>query len=502
MKAKQKKPNRPKAINPKGFKDYSEREVNERTEMLRKITEIYFAYGFEALETPAVETVEALGSFLPDVDRPNAGVFSWLDEGEKWLALRYDLTAPLARFYAQNRHRLANPYRRFAMGPVWRNEKPGPGRYKQFYQCDADTVGAVSPAADAEICIMLSDILDNIGVGSGNYQIKLNNRKILNGILEKIGLLGEENGAEILEKRGIVLRTIDKLDRLGISGVTELLGRGREDESGDFSAGANLTPMQVSVITEFLTSLQSTTAKTCAKLRESVGSSEVGMEGLTELERIYELCIAGGVNESCISVDPGIVRGLGYYTGTVFEADLSYHKSKASVYKSQFGSVAGGGRYDNLVKRFIGQLIPATGVSLGVDRLLAAVQEFNEEPTYSDGPVVVTVMDKSLITYYQQIVQELRKNQIRSEMFLGNAKELGKQLKYADQRKSPIAIIVGSDELEKGVVQLKDLHLGAKLSRSIKSNEEWKSRPSQIEIKRNELIEEVQKMLNRVEKKS
>lgn len=496
MKTKRTKTHRPKAINPKGFKDYSEVEANERSKMLKLVCEIYFAYGFEFLETPAVETVEALGSFLPDKDRPNAGVFSWLDEDQTWLALRYDLTAPLARFYAQNRNRLAAPYRRYAMGPVWRNEKPGLGRYKQFYQCDADTVGTSSPAADAEICMMLSDILDHLGISSNNFQIKLNNRKILDGVLEQIGLYGEQNDGVTTDKKGIVLRAIDKLDRLGLSGVTQLLGQGREDESGDFAPGAELSQMQVSVITDFLSSLESTAAKTFTKQRESVGGSQVGMEGINELENIYELCLAGGISESKIAVDPAIVRGLGYYTGTVFEADLTFQNYDEAGRKRQFGSVAGGGRYDDLIKRFTGQAIPATGVSLGVDRLLAAISEINEKSIISDGPVVVTVMDKSLMSYYQQIVQELRNNNIRSEMFLGNPKELGKQLKYADQRKSPIAIIVGSDEIGKGLVQLKNLHLGAELSKTIKSNEEWKSRPSQLEIKRHDLITEVRKMLD------
>ena len=175
--AKQKKQPRPKAETPKGFRDYFAAEVSERKAMLDQIAEVYHLYGFEALESAAVETVQALGKFLPDVDRPNDGVFAWQEDGDgDWLALRYDLTAPLARVYAQFRNDLPNPYRRFAMGPVWRNEKPGPGRFRQFYQCDADTVGAASVAADAEICSMLADTLEAVGIPRGDYVIRVNNR--------------------------------------------------------------------------------------------------------------------------------------------------------------------------------------------------------------------------------------------------------------------------------------------------------------------------------------
>ncbi|MGB7242372.1 MAG: HisS family protein, partial [Sulfitobacter sp.] len=231
--AKPKKQPRPKADTPKGFRDYFGAEVTQRTEMLRQIAGVYHRYGFDALESSGVETVEALGKFLPDVDRPNEGVFAWQEdaEGEKpgdWLALRYDLTAPLARVYAQHRNDLPMPYRRYAMGPVWRNEKPGPGRFRQFYQCDADTVGAPSVAADAEICAMLADTLETVGIPRSDYIIRVNNRKVLNGVMEVAGLSGDDKAAE----RGIVLRAIDKLDRLGFDGVRALLGEGRKDDSG------------------------------------------------------------------------------------------------------------------------------------------------------------------------------------------------------------------------------------------------------------------------------
>ena len=236
--AKPRKEPRPKAETPKGFRDYFGTDVTERAEMLSTIAGVYHRYGFDALESSAVETVEALGKFLPDVDRPNDGVFAWQDEDDTWLALRYDLTAPLARVYAQHRNDLPTPYRRYAMGPVWRNEKPGPGRFRQFYQCDADTVGTSSMAADAEICAMLADTLEAVGIPRGDYVIRVNNRKVLNGVLDRVFSDEEYIASEALgpdfsleDMKAAVLRTIDKFDKVGESGVRELLGKGRLDAS-------------------------------------------------------------------------------------------------------------------------------------------------------------------------------------------------------------------------------------------------------------------------------
>tara|TARA_A100001011_G_scaffold361972_1_gene410561 strand:+ start:230 stop:1732 length:1503 start_codon:yes stop_codon:yes gene_type:complete len=497
MKTKNKKPTRPRAETPKGFRDYEVMEVLQRADMLKAISEVYHRYGFDALETPAVENVEALGKFLPDIDRPNEGVFSWLDESDHWLALRYDLTAPLARYYAQYRSELPLPYRRYAMGPVWRNEKPGPGRFKQFYQCDADSVGAPTVAADAEMCLMLNEILENVGIPKSDYVVKVNNRKILDGILEKIGLNHLQDEKAFISKRDIVLRTIDKLDRLGPRGVEELLGSGREDESGDYLEGADLTKNQSQLIMEFLEAKNVTTEETIKNLKGIVKGSEIGLAGVAELEKIFEVISASEKNCRNIFIDPTTVRGLGYYTGPVLEAELTFNIIDHKGRKRQFGSVAGGGRYDNLIKRFTGQVIPATGVSIGVDRLMSALNDFKKSAGKMVGPVVVTVMDPSYIKYYQSIVEELRTNNIRAEMFIGKSKDFGKQLKYADQRQSPIALIVGSEEIARNIVQLKDLTLGTQLSKSITSNEEWKSRPAQLEVPRSELLDNVRTILSK-----
>ncbi|MBY6162320.1 histidine--tRNA ligase [Mameliella alba] len=486
--AKQKKAPRPKAQTPKGFRDYFGPEVTERAEMLQTIAGVYHRYGFEALESSAVETVEALGKFLPDVDRPNEGVFAWEDEDDGWMALRYDLTAPLARVYAQHRNDLPLPYRRYAMGPVWRNEKPGPGRYRQFYQCDADTVGAASVAADAEICAMLSDTLEQVGIPRGDYLIRVNNRKVLNGVLECMGL---DDDAQ----RDAVLRTIDKFDKVGEAGVRELLGKGRLDASGAFIDGVGLSDAQADPVVAFLTSGRLDAAETLANLRAAIGSSAVGEEGVAELEQIADLLAAQGYGPDRIMIDPSVVRGLGYYTGPVFEAELTFEILDEKGRKRQFGSVAGGGRYDDLVKRFTGQPVPATGVSIGVDRLLAALREKGRIGGTVQGPVVVTVMDRDRMADYQAMVAELRSAGLRAEVYLGNPKNFGNQLKYADKRNSPVAVIEGGDEKDKGVVQIKDLIFGAKLAADA-SLEEWKDHPSQYEVQRDQLVAKVREILD------
>ncbi len=493
--AKAKNTPRPKAITPKGFRDYFGDEVRERKAMLDAIAEVYELYGFEPLETAAVETVEALGKFLPDVDRPNEGVFAWQEDEGDWLALRYDLTAPLARAAAQFRNDLPNPYRRYSMGPVWRNEKPGPGRFRQFYQCDADTVGAASMAAVAEICAMLADTLEAVGIPRGDYIARVNNRKVLNGVMEVAGILDPADPSKFEAERGIVLRAVDKLDRLGVGGVKALLGEGREDESGDVTKGAGLGDEQTEIVLNFLSAKGADGGATCANLAGLVGNSALGGEGVRELEAIAGLMEAQGYGPDRIVIDPSVVRGLGYYTGPVYEAELTFEITDEKGRPRQFGSVAGGGRYDDLVKRFTGQAVPATGISIGVDRLLAALREKGRIAARATGPVVVTVMDRDRMADYQAMVAELRNAGIRAEVYLGNPKNFGNQLKYADKRNSPIAVIEGGDEKAGGIVQIKDLILGAKIAESA-TLEEWKERPSQFEVPRGDLVAKVREILN------
>ena len=486
---------RPRAATPKGFRDYFGAEVSERKLMLDQIAAVYHRYGFDPLETSAVETVEALGKFLPDVDRPNDGVFAWQDEDADWLALRYDLTAPLARVAAQYRNDLPSPYRRYAMGPVWRNEKPGPGRFRQFYQCDADTVGAASVAADAEICAMLADALEVVGIPRGDYVVRVNNRKVLNGVMEAAGVLDPADPSRFIHERGIVLRAIDKLDRLGPQGVRDLLGEGRKDESGDVTKGAGLNAQQAEVVLGFVAARRDTGAATLAQLRDLVQGSATGLDGVSELETIAALLAAQGYGPDRIIIDPSVVRGLGYYTGPVYEAELTFEILDDKGRKRQFGSVAGGGRYDDLVERFTGQKVPATGVSIGVDRLLAALRAKGRVSGSTPGPVVVTVMDRDRMADYMGMAADLRAAGIRAEVYLGNPKNFGNQLKYADKRGSPVAVIQGGIEAEKGTVILKDLILGARIAESA-TLEQWKDRPAQVEIPRADLVAAVRKMLD------
>jgi len=509
--AKPKKQPRPKAETPKGFRDYFGADVTERAAMLNAIAGVYHRYGFDALESSAVETVEALGKFLPDVDRPNEGVFAWQDEDEKWLALRYDLTAPLARVYAQHRNDLPTPYRRYAMGPVWRNEKPGPGRYRQFYQCDADTVGTNSMAADAEICAMLADALEEVGIPRGDYVVRVNNRKVLNGIIDKVMdrafapdqqegdpavieramKVGQQRVYEITDD---IMRTLDKFDKVGVEGVAELLTDGRKDASGAFIPGLKMPPVAVESLVKFLGAKADDNSQTVANLRNLVEDSPQGEEGVAELEQIADLLAAQGYGHDRIVIDPSVVRGLGYYTGPVFEAELTFEILDEKGRPRQFGSVAGGGRYDDLVARFTGQQVPAVGVSIGVDRLLAALREKGRIGGEAQGPVVVTVMDRDRMADYQAMVGELRQAGIRAEVYLGNPKNFGNQMKYADRRGSPVAIIEGGDEKARGVVQIKDLILGAQIAESA-TLEEWKERPSQYEVPRDQLVKKVRDIL-------
>ncbi len=411
------------------------------------------------------------------------------------------------------------------MGPVWRNEKPGPGRYRQFYQCDADTVGAPSVAADAEIVAMLADVLEAVGIPRGDYICRVNNRKVLNGVMESAGILDPADPERFARERGVVLRAIDKLDRLGLDGVRALLGEGRRDESGDFTDGAGLSGDQADVVMAFMGAGGMGGARAEAvdmltedatdypgsatmaaggtpqdvvlsRLRELVGGSEIGRQGVDELEQIAALLEAQGHGPDRAVLEPSVVRGLGYYTGPVFEAELTFEITDEKGRPRQFGSVAGGGRYDDLVRRFTGQAVPATGVSIGVDRLLAALRETGRFARRASGPVVVTVMDRERMADYQAMVRELRSHGIRAEVYLGNPKNFGNQLKYADKRESPVAVIEGEDEAARGVVKLKDLILGAKLARGA-SLEEWKSQPAQSEVPRAALVAEVRALLGR-----
>jgi histidyl-tRNA synthetase len=481
---------------PRGLADRGAGEIAATEAMLAAIKANYELYGFEAVETPAFEYTEVLGKFLPDQDRPNEGVFSLQDDDEQWLSLRYDLTAPLARHFAEQFESLPKPYRTYRAGYVFRNEKPGPGRFRQFLQFDADTIGSASPAADAELCMMAADTLERLGVARGDYSIKINNRKILDGVMEVIGL----GAAEDAGRRLVVLRAIDKLDRLGADGVRLLLGPGRKDESGDFTKGADLAPDSIERVLAFTAARRATNAQTLGALAEIVAGSPRGLEGVAELAAIDELAKAGGYNESRLALDPSVVRGLEYYTGPVFEADLSLAATDDKGQPIRFGSVGGGGRYDGLVGRFRAEDAPATGFSIGVSRLYAALKAIGSPIVASaphNGPVVVLVMDRDQLPHYQSLVSRLRDGGLRAELYLGSA-GMKAQMKYADRRKSPCVVIQGSDERARFEVQIKDLIEGARAGAAFASNEEWKAaRPAQISVLESSMVAAVREILER-----
>ncbi len=467
-----------KARLPRGFVDRHADDIRAVDAMTAKIRAVYELYGFDPVEQPLIEYTDALGKFLPDQDRPNEGVFSFQDDDEQWLSLRYDLTAPLARFVAENFERVPKPYRSYRSGWVFRNEKPGPGRFRQFMQFDADIVGTPGVAADAERAMMMADTLEAVGVQRGDYVIRVNNRKVLDGVLEAIGLGGDENAGRRLG----VLRAIDKLDKFGAEGVRALLGKGRMDESGDFTKGAGLD--------------EAATDKVLAYIE--TGEIEDNA-GVAELEQIRALCAAAGYDDGRIKIDPSVVRGLEYYTGPVYEAELTFEVTNEDGQVVRFGSVAGGGRYDGLVSRFRGEPVPATGFSIGVSRLVTALKNLGKlNAANVTAPVVVLVMDKDTesLGRYQKMVSDLRAAGIRSEMYLGGA-GMKAQMKYADRRSAPCVVIQGGDERAAGEVQIKDLVEGARLSAEITDNDAWREgRPAQFSIKESELVAAVQKVLD------
>ena len=482
-----KKKARPKAITPRGFRDNFHFYLKKRDEVLEVVNRIYELYGFERLETPAIETVDALGKFLPDTNRPNEGVFAWQDESESWLALRYDLTAPLARAFSQHRNTLQVPYKRYSFGPVWRNEKPGPDRFKEFYQFDADIVGSSSFMADAEMCFIVFDVLKELGFSINEYSTRISNRKILSGLIQAIKLADVTVLGDI---ELVVFRAIDKLDRLGLEGVKSLLGKGRTDSSGDFTEGANLSSGQIDTIISFLQITNSDPYQTLEEMAGFIGDSEIGKAGLGELRDITDTLLSKDRSNISFKIDPSVVRGLAYYTGPVFETELS-------TPTKSLGSISGGGRYDDLVSRFTGQKVPSTGVSIGIDRIVSFLNERDSDQEKAVVDVIVTVMDKNLMKHYLKIAADLRENGINTDLYVGNPKDFGKQIKYADARGAAFAIVAGTNEVEENIVQIKDLKLGRKLSAGISSNEEWKEQPAQFPVKREALIENILELLRR-----
>ncbi|MBD3836889.1 histidine--tRNA ligase [Brevundimonas sp.] len=490
-------PIRPLARNPRGFADKRGRDLSAERRIVRQVSEVYERWGFEPLETPAFEYADALGKFLPDADRPNEGVFALQDDAGSdepgdWMALRYDHTAPLARFAAQSWETLPKPFRRYAYGPVWRNEKPGPGRFREFWQCDADTVGSDRPEADAEIIAMACQGLQAAGLAEGQAQIRVSNRKLFDGLFDAGGVT--EPG-----QRLTALRAIDKFDRLGWDGVVQLLGEGRLDDSGDYTKGANLPARVTAAIEAFLVSANTpglTRAETLDAVARSGDLGAAGEAALNELAAIDRALNAMSVDQAAVTFDPAIVRGLEYYTGAVFEAELLLETADDKGRPVRFGSIGGGGRYDDLVARFTGQSVPATGFSFGVSRLASALRAAGRgDADAVRGPVVVIVFSDDDMGHYLSAVAELRAAGIAAELYLGRA-GMKAQMKYADRRGAPAAVILGGDEIAAGQVTIKDLDAGRAAAAGIADNEAWKAeRPGQVVLPRAELVSAIRRII-------
>ncbi len=535
MSEKNKKPQKLKARLPRGFVDREAGDIRAANQMMETIREVYERYGFDPIETPLFEYTDALGKFLPDSDRPNEGVFSLQDDDEQWMSLRYDLTAPMARHVAENFNEIQLPFRTYRAGYVFRNEKPGPGRFRQFMQFDADTVGAPGVQSDAEMCMMMADTLEALGL-EGQFKVKFNHRKWIESVVALGFKEQEASDARILG----AMRALDKKDRLGWGGVRELLGKGRKDDSGDFTPGVGMDDDGIEAIINIITTCDSSKVSidiqenflesVAARLEKQVDDEKdlaaavrdklkshlttfrsASGEVITMLRLVQADPKYGGV----IEFDPSVVRGLEYYTGPVYEAELTFDVTNEKGEKVVFGSVGGGGRYDGLVSRFMGQPVPATGFSIGVSRLMTALKNLGKLGQDDVlGPVLVTVMDGDVESMgrYQRFTQQLRDAKceifpkgIRAEMYQGNWKKFGNQLKYADRRGSPIAIIQGRDEREPKdengnalppVVQIKDLIEGKRLSGEITDNAEWReARVAQEVVAEAELVAKVKEIL-------
>ena len=475
-----KKTFKPTSELPNGFADRQEEELLIRDLLISNIKKIMSKYGFQYLETPSFEYTDSIGKFLPDKDRPSEGVFSFEDE-KKWLSLRYDLTAPLARYAAKNFDSLPRPFKRFQLGTVWRNEKPGPGRFREFLQFDADYIGTSNLFSDAELCFLISEILNSCGLEKSEFIIKISNRKLSKGLLEKLNITDEQ-------KQSITLRAIDKLDRVGVEGVQYLLGKGRKDKSGDFTKGAELEESQIKEIIKFL-NIKNLSDKNFEKIREIAADNKSMNNGIKELELMEKYFLV--FNFTNYIFDPTVVRGLEYYTGPIFEANLTFGVKNNKGKEIEFGSVGGGGRYDDLVKRFNNQDCPSTGISVGLDRLIYAILQKNKIKAEKKNPVLICVFDEKYMDFYIKILNVLRSKNISAEIYSGSS-NIKSQFKYADRRGCDFVILCGDDEVSKNVVTIKNLNVGKQMSENIKDRSEWKqSLEAQKTVAFDQLLNEI-----------
>ena len=465
---------------PLGFVDRSGKELAIKDKLIDIIKKNFEKFGFLQLETPSFEISKNIGKFLPDEDRPSQGVFGIQEENSDWISLRYDLTAPLARYVSRNANEISNPFKRYQIGTVWRNEKPGPGRFREFTQIDADIVGSKNNLADSEMCSLISDTLIKCGLGKKDFTINISNRKLIQGLINQLKIKDEN-------KKLIVIRAIDKLDRIGFSGVDQLLKKGRKDQSGDFTKGAELSEEQTSIVINFLKIKKLSDVKSELK-------DKIAIEGYEELLKIFEGVEYSGFSSQLI-FNPTIVRGLEYYTGAIYEANLNFKVKNLKGKEIEFGSIGGGGRFDNLISRFKKIDLPATGISIGLDRLIFALMQRDKINYKNKEPVIICMLEKKFIKNYYEILKILRDQNINSEIYLGDA-NLKSQLKYADKRNAPAVLMCGENEFNENKITIKDLRKGKTESGNIQSREDWKQSANiQTTIPKENLIDVIKKLI-------
>jgi histidyl-tRNA synthetase len=513
----------------KGFRDIFPENLKYRNEMIDKIKKVYEKFGYVQIETPSVEFIDVLGKNLPESDEASEGVFSFKTIDDENVALRYDLTAPLSRVVSMYND-LPTPFKRYQIGLVYRQEKKvAIGRYREFYQFDFDCYGSKSILSDFEICQVWCEVFKNLGFNKNDFIIKVNNRKLLSGILENIfsiitqdelilnmkkwhkAFYPKENienidftSSEIKTKYEIsILRCLDKLDKLGLDQIIELLKEGREDISGDFMPGCYLSDNQVDILKKFLSFKNLNRKEFLSKLNELSNNNNTFIEGLNELIELDLYLSNINLDENYIIFDSTVVRGLAYYTGIVFEAELLFEIKDEKGKIQKYGSVAGGGRYDELVSKFKNLKVPATGGSFGVDRLLNAyILKNNLNSKVNSDLIFVSVMDKTKIKEYQLLSNEIREKGYNVELYVGNQKNLTKQLKYASSKNAILALIAGSNEFENNQITIKDLILGEELSKNIENREEWlNNKEVQVTIDRSLMYDIIENIFKKYETK-
>jgi histidyl-tRNA synthetase len=433
----------------RGMRDFLPEDVRKRDYVIGVIKDVYSRYGFEPLETPAAENIETLmGKYG---EEGNQLIFKILKRGvhegtgEADLALRYDLTVPLARVVAEYRDKLPKFFKRYQIQPVWRADRPARGRFREFYQCDVDVLGSQSMMVEAEICAAASEVL--VKLGFNDFCIRLNHRKVLTGIL---GIAGVS-----LDKHDAALIALDKLDKIGSDGVKkEFAARGIDESAGDRLLGffSDLSSLEHAAEIAAEDNAQQAFSKAAlGRIVEFVKDNEQGARGVDELQSIMEYADAMGITQR-VKIDPSLARGLSYYTGAIMEISV----------KDLAGSLGGGGRYDNLVGMFLGQEVPACGFSLGLERILVVMNERNMFPAWLDSSpadVMVTIWNKESVAESIKLAQELRAAGLRVDLY-PEADKLGKQFKYASSLRIPFVAVLGDDEQAKGQVALKDMQSG------------------------------------------